>query len=62
MEMVGLMFVQIKRYCEALVRCFIPLISIWYAQASKRVAFFMWTVAWEKILACDYLIKRIYSV
>ena len=27
-------------------------------QATKRVAFFVWTIAWGKILTCDYLMNR----
>ena len=30
---------------------------MWSATAHNRVSFFVWAVAWEKILACDNLIK-----
>ena len=31
---------------------------IWWAQASKRVASFVWTAAWGKVLIVDSLVKR----
>ena len=37
--------------------CF-PWKSIWGVKANPRVAFFMWTVAWDWILTCDNLKKR----
>ena len=37
--------------------CF-PWKSIWGVKAPHRVAFFMWMVAWGRILTCDNLKKR----
>jgi exonuclease III len=37
--------------------CF-PWKSIWRVKAPPRVAFFMWTVAWGRILTCDNLKKK----
>ena len=31
---------------------------IWGVKSPRRVAFFMWTVAWGRILTCDNLRKR----
>ena len=39
------------------VLCF-PWKCIWGVKAPPRVAFFMWTVAWGRILTCDNLKKR----
>ena len=35
-----------------------PWKSTWCSKAPKRVAFFAWTAAWEKILMCDNLMRR----
>ena len=39
-----------------------PRKAIWRVRAPQRVSFFLWTEAWGKILACENLIKRGYSV
>ena len=36
--------------------------SIWMAKAPPRVAFFIWTVAWDRILTCDNLMRRGYTM
>jgi hypothetical protein len=36
--------------------------SIWCVIAPKRVSFFVWTTAWEKILTCGNLIKRGFTI
>ena len=35
---------------------------IWRTKAARRVQFFVWTAAWNKILTCDNLIRRGYSI
>ena len=35
-----------------------PWRSIWRSKAPRRVQFFVWTAAWNKVLTCDNLIKR----
>ena len=37
--------------------CF-PWKGIWGAKSPPRVAFFLWTVAWDRILTCDNLKKK----
>ena len=39
-----------------------PWKSIWRTKAPLRVRFFAWMVAWNKILTCDNLIKRGYTM
>jgi hypothetical protein len=39
-----------------------PWRSIWRTKAPRRVQFFVWTVAWNKIFTCDNLIKRGYII
>uniref|UniRef100_A0A2N9GEV9 TIR domain-containing protein n=1 Tax=Fagus sylvatica TaxID=28930 RepID=A0A2N9GEV9_FAGSY len=39
-----------------------PWKAIWRVNAPRRVAFFMWTAAWGKILTCDNLMRRGYSM
>ena len=39
-----------------------PWKAIWRVKAPRRVAFFVWTAAWGKILTCDNLMKRGYSL
>ena len=39
-----------------------PWKAIWRAKAPQRVSFFVWTVAWGKILTFENLIKRGYSM
>jgi hypothetical protein len=34
----------------------------WAVKASPRVSFFIWTAAWEKILTCDNLIWKGYTL
>ena len=41
--------------------CF-PRKSIWAAKAPPRVAFFVWTAAWERILTCGNLMRKGYSM
>jgi hypothetical protein len=36
--------------------------SIWCVKAPKRVSFFVWTVAWVKIITCNNLIKQSFSL
>ena len=35
-----------------------PWKSIWRSKAPRQVSFFVWTVAWNKVLTCDNLRKR----
>jgi len=39
-----------------------PWKAIWRAKAPQRGSFFVWTVAWGKILTFENLIKRVYSM
>jgi hypothetical protein len=39
-----------------------PWKCIWHTKAPRRACFFVWTAAWHKILTCDNLIKRGYSL
>ena len=39
-----------------------PWKSIWRTKAPRRACFFVWTAAWNKILTCDNLIKRGYTL
>uniref|UniRef100_A0A2N9EED7 Reverse transcriptase zinc-binding domain-containing protein n=1 Tax=Fagus sylvatica TaxID=28930 RepID=A0A2N9EED7_FAGSY len=39
-----------------------PWKSIWRVKAPPRVAFFIWTVAWGRILTCDNLMQRGYTM
>ena len=39
-----------------------PWKSIWGVKAPKRVSFFVWTAAWGRILTCDNLMRRGYSM
>ena len=39
-----------------------PRKSVWCTKAPKRVSFFVWTITWGKILTCDNLIKRGFSL
>uniref|UniRef100_A0A2N9GQ21 Reverse transcriptase domain-containing protein n=1 Tax=Fagus sylvatica TaxID=28930 RepID=A0A2N9GQ21_FAGSY len=39
-----------------------PWKAIWRVKAPRRVAFFVWTAAWGKILTCDNLMRRGYSL
>ena len=39
-----------------------PWKAIWRVKAPKRVAFFVWTAAWGKILTCDNFIRRGYTM
>ena len=32
--------------------------SIWKVKALRRVSFFVWTIAWRRILTCDNLMRR----
>ena len=41
--------------------CF-PWKSIWAAKAPPRVAFFVWTVAWGRILTCDNFMRNGYTM
>ena len=34
----------------------------WKAKAPRRVSFFVWSAAWGKILTCDNLMRRGYSM
>ena len=36
--------------------------SVWKAKAPPRVAFFIWMAAWGKILTCDNLMRRGYTM
>ena len=35
-----------------------PLVKYWCVKAPRRVSFFVWIVAWGKILTCDNLVKK----
>jgi hypothetical protein len=39
-----------------------PWKAIWKAKAPRRVSFFVWSAAWGKILTCDNLMRRGYSM
>uniref|UniRef100_A0A2N9H4G3 Reverse transcriptase domain-containing protein n=1 Tax=Fagus sylvatica TaxID=28930 RepID=A0A2N9H4G3_FAGSY len=39
-----------------------PWKSVWKVKAPPRVAFFIWSVAWGKILTCDNLMRRGYTM
>ena len=39
-----------------------PWKSIWRTKAPRRACFFVWTAAWNKILTCDNLRKRGYTL
>jgi hypothetical protein len=39
-----------------------PWKSIWRTKAPRRACFFVWTAAWNKILTCDNLSKRGYTL
>jgi hypothetical protein len=39
-----------------------PWKSIWRTKAPRRVHFFVWSAAWNKILTCDNLTKRGYTL
>jgi hypothetical protein len=39
-----------------------PWKAIWRVKAPRRLAFFMWTTVWGKILTCDNLMQRGYSM
>ena len=39
-----------------------PWKSIWRTKAPRRVRFFIWSAAWNKILTCDNLSKRGYTL
>jgi hypothetical protein len=39
-----------------------PWKSIWRVKAPPRVAFFIWTAAWGRILTCDNLMRRGYTI
>ena len=39
-----------------------PWRSIWRTKAPRRVRFFVWSAAWNKILTCDNLAKRGYTL
>ncbi len=36
--------------------------KIWHTKAPQRACFFVWTAAWNKILTCDNLSKRGYTL
>jgi hypothetical protein len=38
-----------------------PSKGIWGVKAPRRVFFYVWTVAWGKILTCDNLMRREYA-
>jgi hypothetical protein len=39
-----------------------PWKSVWRTKAPRRACFFVWTAAWNKILTCDNLRKRGYTL
>jgi hypothetical protein len=39
-----------------------PWKAIWRAKAPRRVSFFVWSAAWGKILTCDNLMRRGYTM
>uniref|UniRef100_A0A2N9FR16 Reverse transcriptase zinc-binding domain-containing protein n=1 Tax=Fagus sylvatica TaxID=28930 RepID=A0A2N9FR16_FAGSY len=39
-----------------------PWKSIWAFKAPQRVSFFVWTAAWGRILTCDNLMRRDYTM
>ena len=39
-----------------------PWKSVWKVKAHPRVAFFIWSAAWGKILTCDNLMRRGYTM
>ena len=39
-----------------------PWKSIWRVKAPPRVAFFIWTATWGRILTCDNLMRREYTM
>uniref|UniRef100_A0A2N9FZT4 Reverse transcriptase domain-containing protein n=1 Tax=Fagus sylvatica TaxID=28930 RepID=A0A2N9FZT4_FAGSY len=54
-----------KSFYQALIgqsNIHFPWKAIWRVKAPRRVAFFVWTVAWGKILTCDNLMRRGYSL
>uniref|UniRef100_A0A2N9FD38 SMP-LTD domain-containing protein n=1 Tax=Fagus sylvatica TaxID=28930 RepID=A0A2N9FD38_FAGSY len=53
-----------KSFYQALIgqsNIHFPWKAIWRVKAPRRVAFFVWTAAWGKILTCDNLMRRGYS-
>jgi hypothetical protein len=54
-----------KSFYQALIgqsNIHFPWKAIWRVKAPRRVAFFVWTAAWGKILTCDNLMRRGYSL
>ena len=39
-----------------------PWKSVWCSKVPRRVCFFVWSVAWRRILTCDNLIRRGYTM
>ena len=39
-----------------------PWKAVWRVKAPRRVAFFVWIAAWGKILTCDNLMRRGYTM
>ena len=39
-----------------------PWKAIWRAKVPRRVSFFVWSAAWGKILTCDNLMRRCYTM
>jgi hypothetical protein len=50
------------RLLLVLIDIHFPWKAIWRVKAPRRVAFFVWTAAWGKILACDNLMRRGYAL
>jgi hypothetical protein len=56
---------EVKSFYQALIgqsNTHFPWKTIWRVKAPRRVAFFVWTAAWGKILTCDNLMWRGYSL
>jgi hypothetical protein len=56
---------EAKSFYQALIGKFdihFPWKAIWRVKAPRRVAFFVWTAVWGKILTCDNLMRRGYSL
>uniref|UniRef100_A0A2N9EUJ9 Reverse transcriptase zinc-binding domain-containing protein n=1 Tax=Fagus sylvatica TaxID=28930 RepID=A0A2N9EUJ9_FAGSY len=56
---------EVKSFYQALIgqsTTHFPWKAIWKVKAPRRVAFFVWSAAWGKILTCDNLMRRGYSL
>ena len=55
----------IRSFCIVLrdpPRVVFPWRSIWHSKAPRRVCFLVWSATWDKILTCDNLMRRGYTM